>query len=201
MNILASSIVKMSLKKIAYIELSNKQKTITQGMLDGNKHAEKLSNKMDYQEKRGTIKTKDFKMFFSVDAIQSDIAIEIKHINENTQTWFLINSIIQSSFYASLLKEVKYLDTPYFMIQQGHQNEIINLDDNPIRYFILMFGKQKILVEPSSRVLAHYMIKAQELVNVLKLDFTSAMKRAEKWDAIYKFKEDYLLKSITFKYI
>ena len=201
MNISASSIVKMSLKQLAYLELSNKQKTITQGMLDGNKYAKKLCDKMDYQEKRGTVKTKKFKIFFSVDAIQSDIAIEIKHVNDNTQTWFLIKSIIQSSLYASLLKEVKYLDTPYFMIQKGHQNEIINLNDNPIRYFILMFGKQKILVEPSSRVLAHYIIKAQELANILKLDFSSAMKRAEKWDAIYKFKEDYLLKSITYKYI
>jgi hypothetical protein len=201
MNISAANLVKSSLKQLAYLEYVKKPKTVTQNMIDGNNYAIDISQGM-IVEKRGTIKTNDFNLYFSIDAIHNDIAIEIKQVNRPDDNWFFTSSLIQSGLYNTLLSEVKFLDTPVFMVQQGHKYEVLDLKNNPLRYFILMYGNQKWIVGKSNLIMAHFLIKAQELSRLVdKKDFTYAMEYASKWDAEYKFKEEYLLNSLYYKCI
>jgi hypothetical protein len=191
-HISAANLIKSSLKQMLYIHYTNKERIATPGQLAGNDHAYNVANNM-IQEKRGTLRCKDFNIYFTIDAITADIAIEIKHITRSPELWMLHSSIMQSSFYASLLKYVNYLDTPAFRLSQGYKQERIELNDNPIRYYVLMFGDDKYIIEPSSKVFNHYLLKASLFRTLaLKKDFTYAMNKATEWDSEYKFKENNL---------
>jgi hypothetical protein len=203
-SISAAMLVKNSMKQMVFIELKGKRK-ISDNMITGDNHAESITKNM-HQELGGSLKTNNFTIHFSVDGIVYNTAIEVKHVRDidEVDSWFLNNSIIQSSFYAELLKHTNKLRTSYFRIVQGYKSVERSLIEWPIYYFVLMFGNDKYLISGSKKVFAHFVIKANEYSNIMKsivvtdrLSVTNAFERAVKWDNIYKMKEDYLLKSIN----
>ena len=205
----AAQLVKNSMKHTLYTTINNKPKVVTEIMNNGDKYADIVTAHM-HKELRGTVKTKDFTVFFCVDGIYANTAVEVKHVEDpnNVENWFFIMSALQTSFYASLLKEVTYLDTPAFMLDKGYPEMIRDLKEWPIYNYLMIFGKNKFLVEPSQKVFAHYMIKAQEIARLLKYvynkpynsnDVNMVYNYAAKWDEIYNKKEYYLMKYFNVK--
>jgi hypothetical protein len=103
--------------------------------------------------------------------------------------WYLQSSILQATLYASLLQDVKTLDTPTFRRKEGFLQELVRVD-NPS--YELWFGDDKYAIYPNDKVKAHYLHKAEVVYGCIgaKLDYDTC--RA--FDAKYKHKEFKLLK-------
>jgi len=69
-------------------------------------------------------------LFFCIDLVKEDLFVEIKSIEDenNYEDWYLYSSVLQSTFYATLLKQVKSLDTPKFRKKEGYKQEHIILN-------------------------------------------------------------------------
>lgn len=193
MNLGASTLIKSSLCQMVYFAKKKKERKVTKAQIKGNKHAEKISKGLS-QELRGTFYHELFQLFFVIDALDNNIAFEIKNIEGDYEEWFFKSSLIQSSFYFHLIKQVKYLDTPAFRKKEGYQDQFVDLLENPIDTFILQFGDISYYVEDSKEIFNHYINKAKKFINIVDCEWEEALYLSKKWDAKYKFKEVDLFK-------
>jgi hypothetical protein len=188
MKISASELVKRSASQLLYKEIKRIQWRATPRQFEGNKYAEEIVKlEKASAEKRGIISLGEDLLFFCIDMVKDNKYIEIKMIEdeENYEDWYLYSSIMQSTFYASLLQQVKTLDTPKFRKKEGFIQEIIKIVPNP--KFELWFGKhQRYRIFPNDKVLTHYLDKAKLISKCVKdADFDTC----REFDAKYKFKE------------
>lgn len=195
MNISASLLIKSSLTQLVYKTKKKESYKVTKQQKDGNNYAEQVSKGLA-QEMRGSYVTDNYTIFFCIDALKENTGIEIKYIKDenNYPLWYLHSSILQSVFYATLIKKVNYLDTPKFRIKEGYEQVFYDLKDNPIDKFELWFGEHiKLQVERSNDVLKYYKDKADLLVQYSKLPWDEAMYLSKKYDIMHKFKDWSLL--------
>ena len=188
MKISASELVKRSASQLLYKEIKRIQWQATPRQVKGNKYAEKITLKEEASaEKRGILNLGEDLLFFCIDLVKDNLFVEIKMVeNENNyEDWYLYSSIMQSTFYASLLTKVKSLDTPKFRKKEGFKQEHISVPKDFI--FELWFGdKQKYTILPNEEVLNHYLNKA----NLIKSCIDSAdFDKCRDFDSKYKFKE------------
>lgn len=187
MKISASELVKRSAAQLLYKEIKRIEWQPTQRQFKGNKFADKIVEKEKASsEKRGIINLGEDLLFFCIDLVKDDLFVEIKMVeNENNyEDWYLYSSIIQSTFYASLLQQVKILDTPKFRKKEGYKQEIIQI---PSKFkFQLWFGNKKYEIIPDKKVLNHYLDKAKLIKSCIE---TKDFDTCKKFDAKFKFKE------------
>jgi hypothetical protein len=195
MIISAANLIKQSMKQMVYFHFNKSKPQPSQRMIDGTAYQDKFN--FDHKERRGIYTVNDINIFFSIDGIHGDIAYEIKHIDHNLQ-WLVNMSIIQTSFYHSLLHKVSSLDTPKFMTDKEHPYYIMDLNSNKINYYLLVTKDSKYAVEPSKQVFYHYVYKALLLNKIINGDYDH-YDEAAKWDNLFKHKEHYLLKHINYK--
>lgn len=195
MNISTSMLIKSSLTQLVYLYKKKQNKPVSKAQIDGNKHAEKVSKGLA-QELRGCITKEKYKLYFCLDAIENNTAIEIKNVNDMNDypDWYLNNSLLQTSLYFTMLNKVKYLDTPKFRIKEGFDNVFYDLTESPITNFELWFGTDKYQVSTSNKVLEFYKNKAKLFSELVILDWDNALYHSKKYDFKYKFKEWDLLK-------
>ena len=188
MNISASELVKRSASQLLYKEIKRIKWLATSRQLKGNKYADEVVEKEQASsEKRGIINLGDDLLFFCIDLVKDDLFVEIKMVEDenNYEDWYLYSSIMQSTFYASLLQQVKTLDTPKFRKKEGFKQEVIKV---PSKFeFELWFGKhQKYEITPNKEVLDHYLNKAKLIKSCIEeVDFDTC----RKFDAKFKHKE------------
>lgn len=186
MKISASELVKRSASQLLYKEIKHIDWVATSRQLDGNKYADKIVKKEKASsEKRGIINLGKNLLFFCIDLAKDNKFIEIKMVeNKQYEPWYLYSSIMQSTFYASLLKQVKTLDTPEFRKKEGYSQEIIKV---PNKFkFELWFGDQKYKIFPNKQVLEHYLNKAKLISSCVEnKDFDSC----RLFDSKFKHKE------------
>lgn len=193
MNISASELVKRSASQLLYKELKKIQWKQTPRQKKGDEFAEKIVQKEQASsEKRGVIELGEDLLFFCVDLVKDDLFVEIKMVdNENDyEDWYLESSLLQSTFYASLLKKVKKLDTPKFRKKEGYKQKILPVPDK--FKFELWFGNhQKFSVNPNNKVMNHYFSKAKLVKSCINTkDFDSC----RDFDSRFKHKEFKILK-------
>ena len=193
MKISASELVKRSASQLLYKEIKRIEWQATPRQYEGNKYAEEIVEKEEASsEKRGIIKLGEDLLFFCIDLVKDDLFVEIKMLEneDNYENWYLYSSIMQSTFYASLLQQVKTLDTPKFRKKEGYKQEIIEV---PVKHrFELWFGKQqKYEIIPNKEVLNHYLNKAKLVKSCIE---TADFDKCREFDAKYKFKEFYIYK-------
>lgn len=188
MKISASELVKRSASQLLYKELKRIEWKKTPRQYKGDRYAEKIVKKEQASsEKRGIINLGEDLLFFCIDLVKDNLFVEIKMIEDedNYEDWYLYSSIMQSTFYASLLQQVKTLDTPKFRKKEGYKQEIINIPVN--HRFELWFGKyQKYEIIPNKKVLNHYLNKAALIKSCID---DANFDKCRKFDAKYKFKE------------
>lgn len=188
MNISASELVKRSASQLLYKEIKRVEWQATPRQRKGNKYADEVVEKEQASsEKRGIINLGDDLLFFCIDLVKDDLFVEIKMIEDedNYEDWYLYSSIMQSTFYASLLQQVKTLDTPKFRRKEGFKQEVIKV---PSKFkFELWFGEyQKYEITPNKEVLDHYLNKAKLIKSCIEeADFDTC----RKFDAKFKHKE------------
>ena len=186
MNFSASQLVKCSTSQLLYFALKKVINTPTKNQIEGNKYAEDIVKKEAApSEKRGIVPIKDDVLFFCVDMVVNNTFIEIKQVKEQIyEDWYLHSSILQSSFYAYLLTQVKQLDTPKFRIKEGYKQEIIQI---PSKFtFELWFGVEKYSIKPNKAIYKHYIKK---LMLVKEAINTSDFDKCRTFDAKFKHKE------------
>jgi hypothetical protein len=194
MKFSASELVKKSASQILYMTLKKLQYKATDRQLKGNEYADKIVLKEEASsEKRGVVQLKeDNLLFFCIDMIKDNKFIEIKMVDERpVEEWYLLSSINQSAFYASLLKDVKTLDTPKFRKKEGFKQEIIFVPDE--FNFELWFGKDKYLVQPNDKLKDHYLNKA-DIIH--KSILTKSFDEVREFDLKYKHKEFEIFKPV-----
>jgi hypothetical protein len=188
MKFSASELIKRSASQLLYIQLRNLQWQATPRQTKGNEYAEEIVKKEEASsEKRGIVSIGDNLLFFCIDLIKDNKFVEIKMIEDenNYEDWYLYSSIIQSTFYATLLTQVKTLDTPKFRKKEGYKQEIILVPDN--FEFELWFGKyQKYKIYPNQEILNHYINKAKLIDSCVE---TKDFDTCRIFDLKYKFKE------------
>lgn len=187
MNIGAANLVKDSASKLLYMELNKVERPVSQGQLDGNKYADSVVKKeKGCAEKRGTVKLRDAMLYFCVDMVKDGRFIEIKSVRDELDCpeWYLTSSVLQSTFFATLLQKVDYLDTPKFRLDEGYPNEVMELPKD--RPFELWFGIRKFRVHSDTVLMGHYYAKIEVLSEGLK---NKSYDGVREWDAKYKFKE------------
>lgn len=193
MNISASELVKRSATQLLYKEIKRIEWKSTPRQIKGNKFADEIVKiEQASSEKRGVINLGDDLLFFCIDLVKNDLFVEIKMIEDeyNYEDWYLYTSIMQSTFYASLLKQVKTLDTPKFRKKEGFKQKIIQV---PSKFrFELWFGKtQKYEITPNKKVLNHYLNKARLIKSCIETkDFNSC----KEFDKKFKHKEFSIIK-------
>lgn len=189
MNFSASELVKRSASQLLYKTIKKIEWKATFRQLKGNEYAEKIVKKEEASaEKRGIIKLEDNDfLFFCIDMVKNNLFVEIKSLqNEDYfENWFLNSSILQSSFYATLLTKVSKLDTPLFRKKEGYKQEIIEVPNN--FNFQLWFGnKQKFNIYPNESIYNHYLNK----IKIIKEGINSKdFYYCKQFDLQYKFKE------------
>lgn len=188
MNISASELVKRSASQLLYKEIKRIKWQSTPRQLKGNEFADEIVKKEEASaEKRGVINLGEDLLFFCIDLVKDNLFVEIKMIEDenNYEDWYLYSSIMQSTFYATLLQQVKTLDTPKFRKKEGYKQEIIKVPKK--HKFELWFGNnKKYKIFPNEKVLNHYLNKAKLIKSCIKTaDFDSC----REFDNIYKFKE------------
>lgn len=188
MKISASELVKRSASQLLYKEIKRIEWQPTPKQLKGNEFADEIVKKEQASsEKRGIINLGEDLLFFCIDLVKDDIFVEIKMVeNENNyEDWYLYSSIIQSTFYASLLQQVKTLDTPKFRKKEGFKQEIIEVPDK--FKFQLWFGSsKKYEIIPNKKVLNHYLHKAKLIKSCIE---TKDFDTCRLFDAKFKHKE------------
>ena len=195
----ASDLVKKSASQILYLTLKKIRLTPTPGQYKGDKHAEEVVKKEEASsEKRGVVELDDSLVFFCVDMVKDNKYVEIKMVEdmEDYPDWYLHSSIMQATLYASLLQDVKYLDTPKFRKKEGYKQEVILVAKNPI--FELWFGEDKYEIYPDSQVKEHYLNKAKLIEScIANMDYSTC----REFDSRYKFKEFELFKPLYKKIV
>ena len=184
----ASDLVKKSMAQMVYLHLTKTTNKPTPAQINGDLYASNFIG-TETKEKRGMIRHKDFIIFFCIDMVVADVAVEIKSTQFDIKEWYFNQSIVQSSLYAYFITLVKKLDTPKFMVNKGAKYEVIDLYTDPIRYYTLKFGDSIYLIEKSIHVMYFYLRKAVFFKNCIELDFTQAITKAKEWDNEYKFKD------------
>ena len=188
MKISASELVKRSASQLLYKEIKRIEWKATPRQIEGNKFAEEVCKKEEASsEKRGIIKLGDDLLFFCIDMVKDNKLIEIKMIEDEDkyEDWYLYSSLLQSTFYATLAKKIKTLDTPKFRKKEGYLQEVIQIPDKFI--FELWFGsKQKYRVYPNDIIYEHYI----EKINIIKRGIEiKNWDECRLFDSKYKFKE------------
>lgn len=185
MNYSASQLVKQSASQTAYLLLKKQERKVTDRMYRGNIHSEQVASKEQASsEKRGIIPIGDDIIFFCVDMVKDNLLAEVKLIEGTYEDWFLKSSILQTSYYATLCKRIKHLDTPKFRKKEGYIQEIIHLPKN-WRYE-LWFGKEKYSIQPCESLYKHYLNKIDVINDCLE---TSDFTNVRAFDSKYKWKE------------
>ena len=188
MKISASELVKRSASQLLYKEIKRIQWQATPRQFKGNKYADEIVKKeQSSSEKRGIINLNGDLLFFCIDLVKDNLFVEIKMIEDedNYEDWYLYSSIMQSTFYASLLQQVKTLDTPKFRKKEGFKQEIIEVPSN--FRFELWFGEnQKYEIIPNKKVLNHYLDKAKLVKSCIE---TKDFDTCRLFDAEFKHKE------------
>jgi len=194
MKISASELVKRSASQLLFKEVKRIQWQASPRQFKGNDYAEEIVAKEEASaEKRGVISLGDDLLFFCIDMVKDNKFIEIKMVDDpdNTEDWYLYSSIMQSTFYATLLTKVKTLDTPKFRKKEGFKQEVIQIPDK--FEFELWFGERKFSIQPNEQVLQHYLDKAKLIKNSLNpINFDDC----RIFDAKYKHKEFSIFKPI-----
>jgi len=188
MKISASELVKRSASQLLYKELKKIQFAATPRQYKGNEYADEIVAKEEASsEKRGIISIGDDLLFFCIDIVKNNKFVEIKMVDDddNYDDWYLYSSLLQSTYYATLITKVKTLDTPKFRKKEGYSQEILQIPKNP--KFELWFGEnQKFEVFPNNDIYNHYI----EKINVIKEGIESkSFDNCRLFDAKYKFKE------------
>jgi hypothetical protein len=188
MKISASELVKRSASQLLYKEIKKIQWKSTDRQIKGNKYADEVVKKESAsQEKRGIINLGEDLLFFCIDLVKDNKFVEIKMIEDenNYENWYFYLSIIQSTFYCTLLTQVKTLDTPKFRKKEGFKQEIITVPEN--FKFELWFGNnQKYQVFPNQLLMNHYLNK----IKVIKEGIQNVnFDNCREFDAKFKFKE------------
>jgi hypothetical protein len=117
MKISASELVKRSASQLLYKELKKIKFATTPRQFKGNEYANEIVAKEEASsEKRGIIPIGDDLLFFCIDMVKANKFIEIKMIDDeyNYDDWYLYSSLLQSTYYATLITKLKTLDTPKF---------------------------------------------------------------------------------------
>lgn len=187
----AAELVKKSASQITYFMMKKLQREVTERQFRGEKYADEIALREEAsQEKRGIIQKDDFIIFFCIDIVKNkNIFIEVKMVeDEHYEKWYLESSIVQSCLYATLLDEVKYLDTPKFRKKEGFKQEVIEVPSKKV--FQLWFGNEVYEVKPNRKVMVHYMQKAQAIVDSLS---KKSFDICREFDAKYKHKEFQIL--------
>jgi len=181
----ASQLVKSSASQILYFKTKKYKPEVTKNQIIGNKHADKIVKQQKAaSEKRGIVKTKDFNILFSIDMLKDNLAVEIKNVVGEYEQWYLESSILQSTFYYTMLLQCKTLDTPKFRQIEGYPQEIVNIPDNID--FQLWFGDNKYQIFADYNVFSFYKDKAKVIFNSLNpIDYDNV----RTFDKIYKFNE------------
>lgn len=159
MKFSASELVKRSASQLLYKEIKKIEWQTTKRQFKGNAYAEEVVLKEEASaEKRGVVKIDDDLLFFCIDMVTPTTFVEIKMVEDEdkVEEWYLLSSIMQSAFYATLLTKVKTLDTPKFRKKEGYQQEVI-LVNSP--KFELWFGKRRFKIYPDERIYEHYVSK------------------------------------------
>lgn len=188
MKFSASELVKRSASQLLYKEIKRIQWQATLRQFEGNKYAEEIVLKEGASsEKRGIINLGEDLLFFCIDLVKDNLFVEIKMIKDENdyEDWYLYSSIMQSTFYATLLRQVKTLDTPKFRKKEGYLQEHISVPKN--FKFELWFGNnQKYEIMPNEEVMNHYLNKAKLIKSCInEADFDTC----REFDSKYKFKE------------
>ncbi len=194
MNISASELVKRSASQLLFKELKRLQWIPTERQLRGNAYADSVVLKEEASsEKRGMVKIDDDLLFFCIDLVKDDKFVEIKMVENqnNYEPWYLFSSIVQSTFYATLLTQVKSLNTPSFRKKEGYRQEVIDIPEN--FKFELWFGEEKYQVYPNERIMNHYFEKARIIKSSVEtMDYDTC----KKFDSVYKFNEFKIFKPL-----
>lgn len=162
MNFSASELVKRSASQLVYKEVKKLEWIATPRQWEGVKYSEEVVRKEEASsEKRGIVKVAEHLLFFCVDLVKDSLFAEIKMVDnqESYEEWYLESSIMQSVFYASLLKDLKTLDTPKFRKKEGFAQEITVIPED-FRYE-LWFGTEKFSILPSNVIKEHYLQKLE----------------------------------------
>lgn len=193
----ASSLVKCSASQLLYRNLFPDRCKVSKKQIEmmrlGNEHSEKIVSKNKALfEKRGKFITPNNNIiYFCIDMVKSNMFTEIKMVTPPVENWYLEKSILQSCLYATLLKNVKELDTPKFLIDKGFSNDIINIEDK-FKYRLL-FGKDRFIIykKDNMNIREHYLEKADLIQSCIKnRDFD----KCKAWDLEFKHKEFNILK-------
>lgn len=196
-NFSAADLVKKSASQIAYFEMKKLERVASPRQIKGNQYSDEVVQKLGASsEKRGTIIGEKYRLYFCIDMIQKNVATEIKMVDGEYEEWYLQSSIIQSAYYAQLLKSVQYLDTPKFKIKEGYEQDFIDTTNIQWKYELL-FGNKKYSVEPCYRLQVHFEDKIDTIIETLT---SKNWFHVKKWDSMYKFKEwEEFKKYIKFK--
>lgn len=188
MNISASELVKRSTSQLLFKTIRQLNWNATLRQVKGNKYADDIVAKEEgCSEKRGVIKLdNEALLFFCIDLVKDNKYIEIKMVDDmnDAPEWYLQSSIMQATFYASLLTKVKSLDTPKFRKKEGYKQEVILIKKSPI--YELWFGEDKYRVYPNKKIYNHYIKKIKLLTSSIDNADYSACRA---FDSKYKHNE------------
>jgi hypothetical protein len=188
MFISASMLVKHSAAGLVYLRLNKKETEITDQMLLGEEF-QKQNTESNLVEMGGKFKTKSFTIAYSIDEIRTDnerlICYEHK-MAIDPDKWFFESSLIQTAFYAAMLKYETRLMTSKFQREKS-ETLILKLDGFAQRSFILNFGgtHYRIFNKYPEDLIMFYVRKAVA---------TRSYETGRAFDALYKHKEYPLLK-------
>ena len=187
-GISASELVKSSLAQMVYLMYNEDKRFVTDRQLQGVEYQKEF--KFEYEEMRGSYKPSLFYMNFAVDGIDKNVAYEVKMVNPDAPVWLFKMSVLQSSFYYTLLKHVSFLKTATFHIKAGNEPKTIYLNNYPIDKFVLIYGFKRYEISMCDELFDFYLNKLKYLESCIMLnDFTKSIEMARQWDAQFKKKE------------
>lgn len=190
MNFSASDLIKKSAAQILYKEVKKIEWKKTNRQYRGNEYAEEIVKKENASsERRGCIVVENCNLFFCIDMLKDNLAVEIKMIENSYEDWYLHSSILQATFYYTALSKVKTLYTPKFKLKEGYKQEATSIPSN--LEFQLWFGDDKYKIFTNEDIYNHYVKKMKLIHDCLNpINFEDC----RKFDNHYKFKEFNLLK-------
>jgi hypothetical protein len=188
MNFSASELVKKSASQIVYITSKQIKTVITPRQQIGDTYAKSIiKQEKASEEKRGIIKINEDLLYFCIDMVKDNIFTEIKMINGTFEKWYFESSILQATFYATLLSKVKTLDTPQFRLKEGFKQEEIKVPND--FHYQLWFGQEKYEISQNEKVFDFYMDK----IKSIKLSLEN-----ENYDAVRQFDSDFKHKEFEY---
>ena len=198
-SISASELVKSSLAQMVYLMYNEDKRFVTDRQLQGVEYQKEF--KFEYEEMRGCYKPSLFYLNFSIDGIDNNVGYEVKMTNNDAPAWLFKMSVLQSSFYYTLIKYVSYLSTAKFHINAGNEPKTIYLNEYPIDKFILVYGIKRYEVSMCDELFDFYINKLKYLETCIMLnDLSKSIEMARQWDAQFKKKEiDLFFHKITVK--